>query len=84
MEQMKVNRIVGYLKSVDFCHDEDQVEEDVRSVLGEYGIWDEFEKEELQELKIEMKLLAIRQELSEVSRLVRKEHGGEDGWVSTI
>lgn len=73
MNRLNLNRIVEYVKLMGFRHDEDEVEEDLHGVLGAYGIWETFSSAEERELKTELKLLAIEQELAEVSFLVARQ-----------
>jgi len=66
MRNMKLHRIIEYLKSVEFYHDTfDVTGEGIRAVLAKYGINDEFTAEELQVLSEAVYLLAEQNEFSQ-------------------
>ena len=70
MNRMKLYKIVEYLKSVDFYHDTfDLEEEGIPTVLSEYGIYEEFTEEELQEVKKDLTKLAEQNEFREATML---------------
>ena len=76
VRRMKLLGTVAYLKSVDFYHDTFDLEEKgVRGILQEYGIYDEFTEEEVQELRKELYGLGERNEFREAMRLTTDTEG---------
>lgn len=75
MRNVKLNRIVEYLKSVEFYHDTfDLSELGVEKVMAEYGICEEFSDSEVSELSNELEKLAEQNEFREAARLANLEN----------
>lgn len=80
MRSLKLNRIVEYLKAVEFYHDTfDLSEFGVEKVMAEYGVCEEFSDEEISELKSELLKLAEQNEFREAARLANLENWEAQG-----
>ena len=66
MNAFKLHRIIEYIKLFDFTFDIWDFNEDIRNVLLEYNIVDEFSDGELEQLKKELMPMAERYQEGEV------------------
>jgi len=77
MRELKLHRLIEFLKSVEFYHDTfDIAENGIREILYEYGIYDFLTKEELEVLRKELHDVAEQNEFREAVVLATKENDG--------
>ena len=73
MRKIKLFNLIQYIKSVEFYHDTfDLEEEGIKGILKEYGIYDEFTEDELQEFKQELYDMAEQNEFREAMVMASK------------
>jgi len=75
MDNMKLNKIIGYIKQYPFEYEVQEVEENLSSILLDYGIEDIISEEETQVLRKELTALAEKYEFKEVLHLTFQEMG---------
>ena len=68
MDRRKINRIVEFVRCMDFSYDTDDVIEGLSGILSNYGIYNVLDREEYFMLMDELLKLAERAEIAEAVR----------------
>ena len=69
MDNIKINRIVNYIKQFAFEYEIDEVKENINGILADFKIYDILSDKEIEILKLELEELAEEYEMREAIRL---------------
>ena len=67
--EIKINRIVNYIKQFAFEYEIDEVKENINGILADFKIYDILSEKELEILSLELEELADEFEIGEAIRL---------------